>query len=163
MNLDLILVVCHEDYQWRQVDECTDTWYKWAQPTERVELFLHSNLPLRLCKSETRWPMGWLYSCFVTFISTKALHWTCYSTCVLIICGCRAIQTVQRHHWHCWLCSYCHNIISLGSPLSYYYYIPGSSCCCGPRVTTVALVDIPSSAGKHKQRVWHCECMHTCT
>ena len=24
--------------------------------------------------------------------------------------------TVQRHHWHCWPCSYCHNTISSGSP-----------------------------------------------
>ena len=24
--------------------------------------------------------------------------------------------TAWGHHWHCWLCSYCHNIISSGSP-----------------------------------------------
>ena len=24
--------------------------------------------------------------------------------------------TVLRHHWHCFMCSYCHNIISSGSP-----------------------------------------------
>ena len=24
--------------------------------------------------------------------------------------------TARGHHWHCWLCSYCRNIISTGSP-----------------------------------------------
>ena len=30
--------VCCEDYWWRKVGECADTWYKWIQPTETVKL-----------------------------------------------------------------------------------------------------------------------------
>ena len=39
--------------QRRQMSECTDTWYKWIQYTEIVELLLPGNLPMRLCESET--------------------------------------------------------------------------------------------------------------
>ena len=61
--------------------------------------------------------MGWLYCCFVMFISTQVWHWTYYSACVLFVDVKKSYRlTVQRHHWHCWLCSYCHNIISSGLP-----------------------------------------------
>ena len=46
-----LLVVCHEDCWQRQVCECADIWYKQIQPTETV--LLPSNLPTRLCESET--------------------------------------------------------------------------------------------------------------
>ena len=77
-SLDL-LVVCCEDYWRRQVGECADTWYKWIEPIERLELFFFSCLATsqRACV-KPRWLMGWLYCCFVTFISTKAQHWTLY-------------------------------------------------------------------------------------
>ena len=79
-----LFVVFREDYQWRQVGECANAWYKWIQFTKRVEVFLPcGNLPTCLyCVNRNILPpgqMGWLYSCFVTFISTKAWHWTYYS------------------------------------------------------------------------------------
>ena len=39
--------------------------------------------------------------------------------CLCVICGSRAEPyrlTVQRHQWHCCICSYCLNIIGSGSP-----------------------------------------------
>ena len=36
--------------------------------------------------------------------------------CVLFVDVEQCRLTMRRHHWHCWLCSYCHNIISSGSP-----------------------------------------------
>ena len=63
-------------------------------------------------------PMGWLHCCFVTFVSTKARHWTYmyYSVCVLFVYVELYRSTMQRHHWHKLLaiCSYCHNMISSG-------------------------------------------------
>ena len=37
-SLTTILVVCLEDYQWRQVGKCADIRYKRIQPTETVEV-----------------------------------------------------------------------------------------------------------------------------
>ena len=53
-----ILVVCHENYQWRQVGKCADDRlhgsYKWIQPTETVEVYLTGdNLPTCVCQLET--------------------------------------------------------------------------------------------------------------
>ena len=76
-SLDL-LIVCRGDYQWRQVGECADTWYKRIQPTERLELFFSCLATCQRTCVKPRWLMGWLYCCFVTFISTKAQHWTLY-------------------------------------------------------------------------------------
>ena len=56
-----------------------------------------------------------VYGCFVTFISTKARHCTYYSACILFV-DVELWLTVLRHYWQCCICSYCHNIISLGSP-----------------------------------------------
>ena len=42
--------------------------------------------------------------------------WTYYNACMFFVDVEPYKLTVLRHHWHCWLCSYCHNIISSGSP-----------------------------------------------
>ena len=67
------------------------------------------------CVKQKR-PMSLLYCCFVVFISTKARHWTYYSACMLFMDVEPYRLTVLRHHWHCCICSYCHNIISSGLP-----------------------------------------------
>ena len=69
----------------------------------------------RTCVNQ-KWLMSLLYWCFVTFISTKAQHWTYYSACMLFVDVEPYRLTVLRHHWHCCICIYCHNIISSGSP-----------------------------------------------
>ena len=69
--------------------------------------------------------MSLLYCCFVTFISTKTWHRMNLLQYLHVICECRAVQTnsVEKKWWditgtHCCICtcSYCHNIISSGSP-----------------------------------------------
>ena len=73
-SLELV-VVCHKDYQWRQVGECADTWYINRFSLLRVELLLPRTCQ-RACVNQKQ-RMGWLYCCFVMFISAKAWHWTC--------------------------------------------------------------------------------------
>ena len=63
-----------------------------------------------------KWPMGWLYCCFVTFIGATLN----LLQCLCDICGCRAIQTNSAETSLSMLVMYsvanCHNIISSGSP-----------------------------------------------
>ena len=49
---------------------------------------------------------------FYDIVSTVGWHWTlAVPTCLWMY---RPTVTVRRHHlWHCWLCSYCHNIALL--------------------------------------------------
>ena len=87
------------------------------------------------CVNQKR-PMNWLYCCFVTSISTKARHWTCYGACTLFV----DVETFRltvlrprlRHHWHCCICSYCHNINQLrlapSIPWMHYSYSIGFFC-----------------------------------
>ena len=39
----------------------------------------------------------------------KLWHWTYYSACMLFVCVEPYRLTLWRHHWHCCICSYCHN------------------------------------------------------
>ena len=70
----------------------------------------------RACACDSKWLMS-LYFCFVDVHIDQAasLNWL---QCLCVICECRAVYrwTVLRHHWHCCIFSYCHNIISSGSP-----------------------------------------------
>ena len=58
--------------------------------------------------------------CLRHYASASVILWTrlYYSTCVLFVDVELYRLTVQRQHWHCWLCSYCHHTISSGSPPS---------------------------------------------
>ena len=47
-----LLTVCCEDCQQRQVGIYGDTWYKWIERSETVELCWHSNLPSCLCETD---------------------------------------------------------------------------------------------------------------
>ena len=87
--------VCREDYRWRQVGECADTWYKQIQ--------LPGNLPTRLCESKTTDELTVLLFCDIHIdigATLNLLQWL----------------TVLRHHWHCCICSYCHNISTQARP-----------------------------------------------
>ena len=81
----------------------------------------------RACVNQKQ-PMSLLYCCFVMFISTKARHWTYYSACLLFVDIEPYRLTVLRHHWHCCICSYCHNIISSGSPPVFHECTSYSTC-----------------------------------
>ena len=99
-----LLVVCHTDYRRRQVGECADTWYKRIQPTDRDELLLPSNLPTRLCKSETT--NGLIVLLFCGIHIDKGATLNLYSACVLFANNYSLEPyrpTVRRHQWHCWL------------------------------------------------------------
>ena len=100
--------VCHEEYRRRQVGECADTWYKQISLLRQcMELWLPGIMPTCLCESKRL--MSLLYCCFVTFMLTKARHWTYYSACVSFVDVESYRLTVLRHHWHCCVCSYSHN------------------------------------------------------
>ena len=109
-----------EHYQPRQVNAqthgitCTDSVYRCSGAIAAQPAWQLANTPV--WRDQKR-PISLLYCCFVSFISTKARHWTYYSA-LHVICGCRAIYrlTVLRNHWHCCI-SYYHNIIiSSGLP-----------------------------------------------
>ena len=86
---DALIVYC-ENYQRRQLGECTDSVYKWIQPTETVELYSYlATCQRSICVNQKRL-MGWLYSvlfCDVHIDMGVTLN------CLHVICGCRAIQT----------------------------------------------------------------------
>ena len=105
--------VCHENYWWRQVGECTDTLYKQIQPTKTVELLLLGNLPMRhLCQSET-----------INGLDCTAVLWHSYQhrydTTLTTVPACELWMENhtyrQTDHWHYLLCKYCHKTISSGS------------------------------------------------
>ena len=86
--------VCRDDYRWRQVGECADTWYKLCiQPTVTMELYLPCNLPTPLCESEMTDGLTVLLFCDVHIDKgvTLSLLW-----CLHVICGCRTVQTVTN-------------------------------------------------------------------
>ena len=103
--------VCHEDYWQRQVGECADIWYKRIQPTEIVEQLAKAPVWIKTTSDELT---VLLLFCDVHIDKGTTLN---LLQCLCVICRCRTVwTTVLRHHWHCCICSYCHNIISSGSP-----------------------------------------------
>ena len=102
--------VCHKDHRWRQVGECTDTWYKWIQPTETG----NTETKRGFLRYQTQWqstPRGKLWSLFLLWQLIGIDWWQEENVEPFRL-------TVLRHHWHCCICrsSYYHNIISPGSP-----------------------------------------------
>ena len=102
------------------VGKCADTWYKWIEPTETVELcWLQQHACVKLINGSVR-NNRW-YCCFVMFIID--MHTPVGATFNLLQClhvnrwmlSC----TMWRHYWHCWLIlSYCHNNNQLRLALS---------------------------------------------
>ena len=76
--------VCHEDYWWRQVQVNAQT--HGINGFSLLRQWSCRCLPtFQRGWVNQKWPMSLLYCCFVTFISTKAPHWTYYSACVLFV------------------------------------------------------------------------------
>ena len=76
-------------------------------------------------------------------ILTKARHWTYYSACVLFVDVEPYRPTVLRHHsahWHCCMCSYCHNISSSGSSPVFLECTSGMYLSIYPRIIYPAFV-----------------------
>ena len=88
-SLDLLIAVCREDDQLRQVGECADTWYKLIQPNEL--LLPTCNLPTSFCESETTNGLTALLFCDIRINkgATLNLH---VLQCLCVICICRAVQ-----------------------------------------------------------------------
>ena len=94
-----LLVSAVKIINWRQVSEsCADTWHKWIQLLRQGSCSCPvGNLPTRLWESKTTDELTVLWRSY----------WQRHNT---------ELTTVLGNHWHCCICSYCHNIISSGSP-----------------------------------------------
>ena len=128
--------ICREDYQRRQVDECTSTWYKHISLLGQWSCSCQATCQRRrLCESKTTDELTVLLFCDVHIDKGATLN---LLRCLHIICGHRDIQTNSvlrprlRHHWHCCICSYCHNINQLrlapSIPWMHYSYSIGFFC-----------------------------------
>ena len=83
--------ICREDYQWRQVDECTSTWYKQISLLGQWSCSCQATCQRRrLCESKTTDELTVLLFCDVHIDkgATLNLLW-----CLHVICECRDIQT----------------------------------------------------------------------
>ena len=96
----------------RQVGEYADTWYSAYRDSGAVAAGQLANAPVSVNQIQ---PMGWLYCCFVTFTYIDIGVTMNLPQCLHVA----EPPTVWRvdSHWHCWLCSYSHDIISSGLPL----------------------------------------------
>ena len=72
-------------------------------------------------------------------IDTKARHRAYYSACRMRVINFVDVEsyrlTVLRHHWHCCVCSYCHNIItrsqySMNALVIHCFLIKTRCYCC---------------------------------
>ena len=103
--------VCREDYRWRQVGECADTWYNQIQPTETV----HGAVAAQQLANMPVWIKNdrWAYCTAVLWRSCRRRRDTELTTVPVSFVDVELYRlTVLRHHWHCCICSYSHNIIS---------------------------------------------------
>ena len=103
-----ILVVCREDYQWRQVGinrfsllrqwRCSCMCLYELEMTDGLSLLLFYDVCIDSIATLN-------FSSAYVFVNVEPY---------------RPTVTVRRHHhWHCWLCGYCHNI-ALAMHLAFY-------------------------------------------
>ena len=83
--------ICREDYRWRQVGECADTWYKHISLLRQWSCSCPATCQRwRLCESKTTDKLTVLPFCDVHIDKGATLN---LLGCLRVICGCRDLQT----------------------------------------------------------------------
>ena len=100
-------IVCREDYQWRQVGKCRDAQTYGINGLSLLRQWRCSWTCLY--ELETTDGLSVLLFNDVRIDSGGTLNFSSAAACVNVEPYRPTVTVWRHHHWHCWLCSYCHN------------------------------------------------------